>query len=70
MHIYEQGLKEIIEINRHYKRIEFTTDIKYAVKNSEAIFITVGTSEKEDGNADLKYVFKVAKDIAHYMSGY
>ena len=68
--IYEPGLKEIIERNRHYKRIEFTTDIKYAVKNSGAIFITVGTPEKEDGNADLKYVFEVAKDIAHYMNGY
>jgi len=54
--IYEPGLKEIIERNRQYKRIEFTTDIKYAVKNSEVIFITVGTPEKEDGNADLKYV--------------
>lgn len=59
--IYEPGLKEIIERNRHYKRIELTTDIKYAVKNSEVIFITVGTPEKEDGNADLKSVFEVAK---------
>ena len=68
--IYEPGLKEIIERNRHYKRIEFTTDIKYAVSHSEVIFITVGTPEKEDGNADLKYVFKVAKDIASYMNDY
>ena len=70
MPIYEPGLKEIIERNRDYKRIEFTTDIKYAVSHSEVIFITVGTPEKEDGNADLKYVFEVAKDIAHYMNGY
>ncbi len=34
------------------------------------IFITVGTPEKEDGNADLKYVFEVAKDIAFYMNEY
>ena len=53
MPIYEPGLKGIIERNRHYKRIEFTTDIKYAVKNGEVIFITVGTPEKEDGNTDL-----------------
>ena len=26
--IYEPGLKEIIERNRNYKRIEFTTNIK------------------------------------------
>jgi len=68
--IYEPGLKEIIERNRRYKRIEFTTDMKYAVSHSEVIFITVGTPEKEDGNADLKYVFEVAKDIAYYMNDY
>ena len=68
--IYEPGLKEIIERNRHYKRMELTTDIKYAVKNSEVIFITVGTPEKEDGNADLKYVFEVAKNIACNMNDY
>jgi UDPglucose 6-dehydrogenase len=68
--IYEPGLKEIIERNRNYNRIEFTTDIKYAVSQSEVIFITVGTPEKEDGNADLKYVVEVAKDIASYMNGY
>ena len=68
--IYEPGLKEIIERNRCYKRIEFTTDIKYAVENSEVIFITVGAPEKEGGSADLKYIFEVAKDIAHYMNGY
>ena len=68
--IYEPGLKEIIERNRHYKRIEFTTNIKYAISHSEVIFITVGTPEKDDGNADLKYVFEVAKDIACYMNGY
>jgi len=68
--IYEPGLKEIIERNRNYKRIEFTTDIKYAVSQSEEIFITVGTPEKEDGDADLKYAFEVAKDIASYMNEY
>ncbi len=68
--IYEPGLKEIMERNRHYKRIEFTTDIKYAVSHSEVIFITVGTPEKEDGDVDLKYVLEVAKDIASYINGY
>jgi len=66
--IYEPGPKEMLEKNRHYKRIEFTTDIKYAVKNSEVIFITVGTPEKEDGSADLKYIFEAAKDIVCHIN--
>ena len=68
--IYEPGLKEIIERNRHYRRIEFTTDIKCAVKNGEVIFITVGTPEKEDDSADLEYIFELAKDIANHMNDY
>ncbi|MBA7530932.1 UDP-glucose 6-dehydrogenase TuaD [subsurface metagenome] len=70
MGIYELGLKEIIERNRRYQRIEFTTDIKYIVENSEVIFITVGTPEKEDDNEDLKYVFEVAKNIVCNMNDY
>jgi len=34
------------------------------------IFVTVGTPEKEDGSADLKYVFEVLKDIASYINDY
>lgn len=34
------------------------------------IFITVGTPEKENRNADLKYVFEVVKDIACCMNDY
>ena len=68
MSIYEPGLKEIIERNRNYKRIEFTTNIKYAVENSEVIFITVGTPKKEDGSADLKYIFEAAKDIVCHIN--
>ncbi len=30
----------------------------------------MGTPEKEDGNADLKYVFEAAKDIASHMNDY
>ena len=33
-------------------------------------FITVGTPEKEDDSADLKYIFEVAKDIAYHMNNY
>jgi len=68
--IYEPGLKEIMERNRHYGRIEFTTNVKYAIKKSKVIFITVGTPEKDNGDADLKYVYEVAKDIAYHMNDY
>lgn len=66
--IYEPGLKELLE--KVDGRIEFTTDMKYTVENSEVIFIAVGTPPMDDGSADLKYVLDVAKNIGKYMNDY
>lgn len=68
--IYEPGLDAFVERNCYYKRLCFTTDIGKAVRESDIIFIAVGTPSKEDGSADLKYVESVARDIARYMNGY
>lgn len=61
--IYEPGLKEVLEKNNKAGRLIFTTDIATAVSSSEIVFITVGTPPKENGEADLSAVFKVAEDI-------
>lgn len=68
--IYEPGLDEMIKKNVYYKRLSFTTNISYAVENSEVIFIAVGTPPKEDGNADLQYVMDVGKQIGEFINGY
>jgi UDPglucose 6-dehydrogenase len=68
--IYEPGLKDFIERNTRYKRLEFTTDIQFAVENSQVIMIAVGTPSKEDGTADLGAVFEVAKNIGQYLNEY
>lgn len=67
--IYEPGLDEIVKRNHANNRLEFTTDIKYAVESSDVIFIAVGTPPAEDGSADLQHVFSVAADIGKYMNG-
>ena len=66
--IYEPGLEELIKKNR--KRLKFTTDLKKAIKESEIIFICVGTPPKENGEADLSYVENVALAIAEVMDSY
>jgi len=68
--IYEPGLDDMVMRNGYYKRLEFTTDMKYAVENADVIFIAVGTPPAEDGSADLRHVMNVAEDIAKYMNGY
>lgn len=68
--IFESGLDDFVKRNVYYKRLFFSTDIETAVKESEIIFIAVGTPPADDGSADLQYVVEVAKDIAKYMNGY
>lgn len=68
--IYEPGLQEVIIKNIKRKKVEFTTDIKYAIKNAKVIFIAVGTPSDEKGRADLKYVFEVTKEIGKYINEY
>jgi UDPglucose 6-dehydrogenase len=69
--IYEPGLEEILHKNYKQKRIIFTTNLKKAVKNSDIIFICVGTPTKKNNNsADLKYVFKVINELKKLITKY
>ena len=68
--IFEAGLEELIKYNTTEGRLIFSTDLDYAVKQSEVCFIAVGTPQDKDGSADLKYVLEVATSIAKSMNGY
>ncbi len=68
--IYEPGLEELVKSNTAEKRLEFSSNLAEAVKKSEVCFIAVGTPQREDGSADLSYVFEVAEEIAKAMNGY
>lgn len=69
--IYEPGLDDLVEKQVEAGRLSFTTDLKEAVKDSEAVFIAVGTpARQDDGQADMKYVYAAAKEIAGALEGY
>ncbi len=63
--IYEPGLAELIETNRHADRLSFSTRLAEALDGASAAFIAVGTPTRAgDGQADLSFVHAVANDIA------
>lgn len=68
--IYEPGLEEIFERNMKRGRIKFTTNTEKAVKESDIIFICVGTPSNEKHEADLTAVKQVAQSIGKYINGY
>ena len=67
---YEFGLEELLDRNVREKRLTFSTDLPEAIRQSEVIFICVGTPRGSDGEADLQYVFQVARDIGKHINGY
>jgi len=68
--IYEPGLEELYRRNVEAGRLEFTTDAKKAVQESEIIFICVNTPANEHREADLSAVIEVAKAVGRHMEEY
>lgn len=68
--IYEPGLKDMILRNMDKGRLSFTTNVVNAIKESEVVFISVGTPPDEDGSADLKHVLAVARECGKHMNDY
>ncbi len=67
--IFEPGLDDLVASNVREKRLLFTTDIKSAVADAEAVFIAVGTPPRNgDGHADLTYVYAAAREIADALA--
>ncbi|MFL6501398.1 MAG: UDP-glucose dehydrogenase family protein [Candidatus Udaeobacter sp.] len=68
--IYEPGLQEIVHRNVSAQRLHFTGNIQEAVERSQVIFIAVPTPPMPDGDVDLSFVEKVAREIAGVLTDY
>jgi UDPglucose 6-dehydrogenase len=66
--IYEPGLGELVRRNLAEERLKFSTDLASAVKQTDIIFIAVGTPPDEDGSADMSHVLSVAETIGRNMN--
>jgi UDPglucose 6-dehydrogenase len=70
MPIYEPGLEEMVARNVDDGRLTFTTDLPAGVRQSEVIFIAVGTPPRDTGETDLSHVEAVAAEIGRTMDRY
>ena len=69
--IFEPGLEELIINNSKKKTLKFSTNINKSIKNSNIIFICVGTpTNNKTYNAELKYVYQVARTIKKNLNNY
>ena len=67
--IYEPGLSELVIKNLKNKRLKFSTDLKKSIRDSDIIFICVGTpTKKGSSSADLSQIFNVAKQISYSIN--
>ena len=67
--IYEPGLSELVIKNLKNKRLKFSTDLKKSIRDSDIVFICVGTpTKKGSSSADLSQIFNVAKQISYSIN--
>lgn len=65
--IYEPGLSQLITASQQRGTLKFTTDLEAGVRESEIIFIAVGTPPLPSGRANLSAVEAVAHSIGRAL---
>jgi len=68
--IYEPGLHDLICNNARERRLSFASELKEQVRGADAIFIAVGTPRRDDGHADLSYIYGLARELAAVIEGF
>jgi UDPglucose 6-dehydrogenase len=68
--IYEMGIDELLNNAVDNQKIRFMSDVATAIEFAEIIFISVGTPQSADGEADLSFIYKAAKDIGENINAY
>ena len=65
--IYEPGLEELIALSNRRGGIDFQTDLAAPVRESDVIFIAVGTPPLPSGESNLTYLEAAARGIGAAM---
>lgn len=68
--IYEPNLDSLVARNVTAGRLHFTCDLTQILDQAQIVFSAVGTPPDANGNADLQYVYQVARTIGQNITKY
>ncbi|MGB7160271.1 MAG: UDP-glucose/GDP-mannose dehydrogenase family protein [Tepidisphaeraceae bacterium] len=66
--IFEPGLQELMQENYASGQLQFTDDVKAAVKDAEIVFLCVGTPPKPDGTVDMSFLEGAGKEVCDALA--
>ena len=66
--IFEPGLQELMNESIANGSITFTDDVKKAAKDTEVVFLCVGTPPKPDGTVDMTYLETAGKEVCDALA--
>ncbi len=67
---FEPGLEELLRRHLASGRFQAVSDVGEAVRQTEILFICVGTPHREDGSADLSQVEEASRLVAENLNSY
>jgi UDPglucose 6-dehydrogenase len=67
-HIFEPGLQELMQENYASGQLQFTDNVKEAVRDAEVVFLCVGTPPKPDGTVDMSFLEQAGKEVCDALA--
>ena len=66
--IFEPALQELMQENYASGQLQFTDNVKAAVRDAEVVFLCVGTPPKPDGTVDMSYLEGAGKEVCDALA--
>lgn len=66
--VFEPGLQELMQEHYASGQLQFTDNIKSALKDAEVVFLAVGTPPKSDGTVDMSYLEGAGKEVCDSLA--
>ncbi len=66
--IFEPGLQELMQEHYAAGQLQFTDNVRSAVRDAEVVYLAVGTPPKPDGTVDMSYLEAAGKEVCDALA--